>query len=82
FTAQAQAAEAVAAEYRALAENPLAAQIATHYLYDPEGRLLGEYDQAGHVERECVYLDHLPSPRSPAPRSLTSTPTTSAPRSR
>ncbi|MGH8567896.1 MAG: RHS repeat domain-containing protein, partial [Gammaproteobacteria bacterium] len=40
--------------------NPPAAQIATHYLYDPEGRLLGEYDQAGRVEREYVYLDGLP----------------------
>ncbi|MGH8565172.1 MAG: RHS repeat domain-containing protein [Gammaproteobacteria bacterium] len=60
FTAQAQAAEALAAEYRALAESPPSAQIATHYLYDPEGRLLGEYDAAGQVEREYVYLDGLP----------------------
>ncbi len=60
FTAQAQAAEALAAEYRALAENPPAAQIATHYLYDPEGRFLGEYDEEGRTEREYVYLDGLP----------------------
>ncbi|MGH8489258.1 MAG: RHS repeat domain-containing protein, partial [Gammaproteobacteria bacterium] len=60
FTAQARAAETLAAEHRALAENPPLAQIATHYLYDPEGRLLGEYDEAGQVEREYVYLDHLP----------------------
>ncbi|MGH8569427.1 MAG: RHS repeat-associated core domain-containing protein, partial [Gammaproteobacteria bacterium] len=60
FTAQAQTAETLAAEYRALASNPSSAQIATHYLYDPEGRLLGEYDEAGQVEREYVYLDGLP----------------------
>ncbi|MGH8538578.1 MAG: RHS repeat-associated core domain-containing protein [Gammaproteobacteria bacterium] len=60
FTAQAQAAETLAAEYRALAENPPSSQTVTHYLHDPEGRLLGEYDEAGQVEREYVYLDHLP----------------------
>ncbi|MGQ0595374.1 MAG: RHS repeat-associated core domain-containing protein, partial [Gammaproteobacteria bacterium] len=60
FTAQAQAAEALAAEYRALAENPPSEQIATHFLYDREGRLLGEYDEDGHTKREYVYLDHLP----------------------
>ena len=60
FIARAQAAEALAAEYRALAQNPPSAQIATHYLYDPEGRLLGEYDEAGQVEREYVYLEGMP----------------------
>ncbi|MGH8565174.1 MAG: RHS domain-containing protein [Gammaproteobacteria bacterium] len=58
--AQARAAETLAAEYRALASNPSSAQIATHYLYDPEGRLLGEYDEEGQAKREYVYLDHLP----------------------
>ena len=60
FRAQAQAAKALAAEYRALAESPSSAQTVAHYLYDPEGRLLAEYDEEGQVEREYVYLDHLP----------------------
>jgi hypothetical protein len=60
FLAQACAAEALAAEYRALAEHPPSAQIATQYLHDPEGRLLGEYDDEGHTKREYVYLDGLP----------------------
>ncbi|MGH8585164.1 MAG: RHS repeat-associated core domain-containing protein [Gammaproteobacteria bacterium] len=60
FLPQAQAAEALAAEYRALAESPPSAQIATHYLYDPEGRLLAEYDEEGYAKREYVYLDRLP----------------------
>jgi RHS repeat-associated protein len=60
FIARAQAAEALAAEYRTLAEHPPSAQIATHYLYDPAGRLLGEYDEAGQAEREYVYLEGMP----------------------
>jgi RHS repeat-associated protein len=60
FIARAQTAEALAAEYSALAEHPPSAQIATHYLYDPAGRLLGEYDDAGQVEREYVYLEGMP----------------------
>jgi len=81
FFARAQAAEALAAEYRALAEHPPSAQIATHYLYDPAGRLLGEYDEAGQVEREYVYLEGMPLPSWRRAASTTITPTTSAPRS-
>lgn len=32
----------------------------THYPYDLEGRLLGEYDEEGYVQREYVYLDGMP----------------------
>jgi RHS repeat-associated protein len=58
--ARARAAKALAADYRALAANPPSAQIATHFLYDPEGRLLGEYGEAGQVEREYFYLEGMP----------------------
>ncbi len=58
--ARAQAAEALAADYRALASNPPSARVVTHYRYDQEGRLLGEYDEEGHVQREYVYLEGMP----------------------
>jgi RHS repeat-associated protein len=36
------------------------AGVAVHYVYDESGRLLGEYDGAGKVIQETVYLSDLP----------------------
>ena len=34
--------------------------VTTRYVYDEQGRLIGEYDQAGNLIQETVWLDDLP----------------------
>ncbi len=41
-------------------QNGIAGQDVTYYVYDLEGRLLGEYDRNGSVIQETVYLDNMP----------------------
>ncbi len=58
----AQAAEAEAADYRRLAEEggSPGAPSTTWFVYDEEGRLIGEYDGSGNARQETVWLDGLP----------------------